>query len=117
MPRNYELPEYESLLEFQEVYLQAIALAWKDEDFKQELLNDAETALGKAFGYKNPWSVKLSVVMPNDREAGWNSDQNRWYLPRNTIHIGLPKKPDKDEQTMALAAYNNAGPTYLFTCC
>ena len=122
MPRNYEVPEYESLLEFQEVYLQAIALAWKSEAFKKALLDDAEKALDNAFGYKNPWSVKLKVADPKDlgpdgKPYGWDSGSGSWRLPRNTIHIGMPKQPEPDDQAMALACYNNAGPSYLFTCC
>lgn len=117
MPRNNELPSYETLLEFQEVYLRAVALSWTDEDFKKELIHDANMALQKYFAYKCPWTVNLSVDEPKDSNYGWNSDLKSWNLPKNSIGIGIPVKPDKDSQAVALAAYNDAGPTYLFTCC
>ena len=47
-----QLPDYESLLEFQEVYLRAIALSWRDETFKKALEDDALLALQHYFAYK-----------------------------------------------------------------
>ncbi len=122
MPRNYEIPEYQTLLEFQEIFLQAVALAWKDETFKNALLTDAEEALDKAFGYKNPWSVRLKIQEPNGKNLrgqkyGWVSQSNSWNLPKIKISVGVPEKPPEDEQSFALACYNNAGPAYLFSCC
>lgn len=117
MPRNNELPAYSTLLEFQEVYLRAVALAWQDSEFKELLLKDAPSALQDYFGYRCPWNVALTVAEPEGEEYGWNSDLKSWNLPRITVGIGVPEKPDEDSQAVALAAYNDAGPTYLFTCC
>lgn len=118
MPRNNELPSYQTLLKFQEVYLRAIALAWSDDTFKKQLLENAEKTFQDYFGYICPWNVALSVVEPYPTGSyKWNSDLMCWNLPKNSIGIGIPKKPDEDNQPVALAAYNDAGPTYLFTCC
>lgn len=126
MPRNNELPSYESLLEFQEVYIRAIALAWNDDTFKGALEQNTEQALEDYFGYRCPWNIKLEVRDPDpDEQCEWKKDEHRWVLPRNTVQIGLPIRPngnhrpasDHDCTAIALAAYNDAGPTYLFTCC
>lgn len=128
MGYDNSLPDYASFLEFEEVYLRAIALAWKDEVFKKELLEHAETALDKYFNYKCPWSLDLFVreVTKTERAkgAGWHPSNEAhrgfWSLPNNTFLYGLPPKPiniDPDEEPIALAAYNDSGPTYLFTCC
>ena len=117
MPRNNELPSYESLLEFQEVYVLAIALAWRDPVFKQALLDNPTRALEDYYGYKCPWNVNLKVREPADKNQGWDEKQQQWHLPRDSISIGIPAKPKDQSQAIALANYNDAGPTYLFTCC
>lgn len=116
MPFNNELPEYESLLEFQEVYLLAIALTWKDNEFKHLLIDNPDAALKNYFGYVCPWNVKLKVTPAPTGE--WHREKGKWHLPKNTISVGVPVVPVDDEEVcIALAAYNDAGPTYLFTCC
>ncbi|MBC7860140.1 MAG: hypothetical protein H7Z39_15500 [Burkholderiaceae bacterium] len=110
------LPSYESLLEFQEVYLRAIALSWRDEEFKKALEDDALLALQHYFAYKCPWNINLNVVAPGPRD-GWDKQAKKWNLPKNSMTFGVPLKPEADEECIALAAYNDAGPTYLFSCC
>lgn len=122
MPFNNEVPGYESLLEFQEVYLLAIALTWKDPVFKEKLLSDPMMALEHYFGYKCPWNITLKVTdVPTGgvNDYGWETKHpNKWHLPRNSITFGLPMMPERDDEVcIALASYNDAGPTYLFTCC
>ena len=117
MATNNGIPSYESLLELQEVYLRAIALAWRDPEFKQALLTDAGDALGRYFDYKSPWLLDLKV-----KEAGpaygWNPEKRAWSLPPHTLTFGIPSRPaDIVEEPVALAAYNDAGPAFLFTCC
>jgi ribosomally synthesized peptide (two-chain TOMM family) len=116
MPRNNELPSYESLLEYQEVYLRAVALAWSDPTFKQDFLTDPRTAMENYFGYSCPWNVTIKVSEPPANNGfGWNG--KKWRLPRIKATFGLPIAPTIEEQPIAFAAYNDAGPTYLFTCC
>lgn len=117
MPRNNELPSYESLLEFQEVYLRAVALSWSDKAFKKNFLEDPAGSLQNYFGYSVPWNVDLKVVEPQGPEFGWNPQSKSWTLPRMKATFGLPIAPKIEEQLVAFAAYNDAGPTYLFTCC
>jgi ribosomally synthesized peptide (two-chain TOMM family) len=115
MPRNNEIPSYESLLEFQEVYLRAVALAWTDDGFKALLTSDMRAALENYFGYDCPWNVDLKAV---EGGTGWDSKTKTWDLPKMLTSVGLPNKPETfEEQLVAFAAYNDAGPTYLFTCC
>ena len=57
---------------------------------------------------------------PADRYKGWHQGPDgkwKWDLPNNAIKIGIPTAPRLEERPVALAAYNDAGPTYLFTCC
>ena len=121
MPRDHRLPSQEQLLEFSEVYLRAIAQAWENPEFKAELLRDSGQALQKYFGYICPWSVKLTVKEPPAHYKGWHQAQDgqwKWDLPDAAIKIGVPTAPAAlEEQAVALAAYNSAGPTYLFSCC
>ena len=117
MPRNNRLPTYESLLEFQEVYLRAVALAWSDPVFKAALLADADQALQDYFGYTCLWNVDLEVTEASGPGVGWDARHKTWNLPPIRTTFGLPVAPRIEEQLVAFAAYNDAGPTYLFTCC
>jgi ribosomally synthesized peptide (two-chain TOMM family) len=117
MPRNNDIPTYESLLEFQEVYLRAIALAWTDEQFKQLFLLDPRGSLRNYFGYDIPWNVDLKVQEANGPGDGWDPVTRKWQLPPMRTSFGVPKAPKVEEQLVAFAAYNDGGPSYLFTCC
>ena len=121
MPLNNELPSYETLLEFQEVYTLAVALAWRDEEFRTMFLKDAKYALEHYFSYKMPWNVELAAeeVKEGGPEGyGWDPQKEKWHLPQSSITFGIPEMPERsDEICIALASYNDAGPTYLFTCC
>lgn len=117
MPRNNEVPSYESLLEFQEVYLRAVALSWENDEFKQAFLEKPQDALARYFGYRCPWTVELRVKEADKSTYGWDQKQGKWYLPRIKMSFGIPKAPEMKERLVAFGAYNDAGPTYLFTCC
>lgn len=164
---NNEIPSYSTLLEFQEIYLRAIALAWREsvddcermtehechnhckqhvDCFRREFRDDPFMALAKWFNYKCPWNVDLKVSELTDEQKktcrwdNWaecdvcakrkNCDESvkcskrgksrySWgIVPKNTVTIGLPNKPSDDkDHAIALAAYSDSGPTYLFTCC
>jgi len=117
MPRNNELPSYESLLEYQEVYLRAVALSWSDPEFKKNFLADPRKTMEDYFGYSCPWNVTIRVTEPTESKYGWDPATKKWALPRMKATFGLPVAPQIEEQLIAFAAYNDAGPTYLFTCC
>ncbi|KML47877.1 hypothetical protein VL15_31370 [Burkholderia cepacia] len=121
MAKENANPTLESMLEFQKVYLRAIALSWRNPDFKDELLKKPLDTLAKYFGYQCPWIIDIEVVEPPDGDHGWRDhgrDGGSWHLPRNVMTVGIPEKPlSRDEEAVALAAYSDAGSTYLFTCC
>ncbi|KVC98409.1 hypothetical protein WI78_12530 [Burkholderia ubonensis] len=122
MAKNNASPTLESMLEFQKVYLRAIALSWRDPEFKKDLLKNPFDALAKHFGYQSPWIIDLEIVEP-ESDYGWKSGgegsgEGKWHLPLNTMWVGIPEKPAPlSEEAVALAAYCDAGPSYLFTCC
>jgi ribosomally synthesized peptide (two-chain TOMM family) len=119
MAMDNAIPSYESMLELQEVYLRAIALSWRDPEFKRALLADAADALARYFDYRSPWLIDLKVKEPEPSSGyGWNCTTKKWKLPPPTLTFGIPTQPvDTIEEPIALAAYNDAGPAYLFTCC
>ncbi|OOV94735.1 BMA_0021/BMA_0022 family TOMM bacteriocin [Pseudomonas sp. MF4836] len=118
MPRLNEVPSQAVLLEFSEVYLRAVALSWGDNDisvaFRQLFIESPKQALIDYFGYIVPWNIDL-VISPCDPSQGWNGRE--WLLPPNRMTFSIPETPALEEQAIALAAYNDAGPIYLFTCC
>ena len=120
MPRDNLMPTQADLLEFSEVYLRVIACSWTDEVFKKALIADPQSALRNYFGYVLPWNLNLSVKpCPPGHEwiPGVGGRPGTWELPKNMMTFGVPTAPKLHEQAVALAAYNDAGPTYLFTCC
>lgn len=121
MALNLAVPTRESLLGFSEVYLQAIELSWRSSEFKEEFIKNPMSALQHYFHYTPSWNCILNVTEPknesNDKPFGWDNKTKTWNLPTNTLSVGLPKAPKIDQQAVALALYNNAGPSYLFTCC
>jgi ribosomally synthesized peptide (two-chain TOMM family) len=126
MSRNNAVPSEQSMLEFSEVYLRAIELSWRDEEFKRALLEDPMYALEHYFHFNSPWSFRLLVESPDKdpegQQYGWkaeaNDGQGAWHLPKNGTSFGLPQAPDDPkEHAVALALYNDAGPMYLFSCC
>jgi hypothetical protein len=61
--------------------------------------------------------VDLEVTEAIGPGMGWDAHHKTWNLPPIRTTIGLPVAPKIEEQLVAFAAYNDAGPTYLFTCC
>lgn len=120
MAKDNANPTLESMLEFQKVYLRAIALSWRDPAFKAELLDRPLDTLAKYFGYQCPWIIDIDIEKAG-ASHGWTSDGKgggSWNLPRNVMTVGIPEQPARlDEEAVALAAYCDAGPCYLFTCC
>jgi ribosomally synthesized peptide (two-chain TOMM family) len=110
--------------------LRAIALYWEDPSFKEELLNpdgdhtDKTAVLSKFFGYNNPWNFAINFkecktfILDKD-------DDSEFDYPANIISLGKPRKPElpggpnssKGIYPIALAAYNDDGKSYPFTCC
>jgi len=118
-------------LEFGGVTLRAIALAWVNDDFLNELTNptiaDAAPVLSRYLGYTNPWNFRIKFVVHPDfvwhgetRENKipmWNDGQKDNPIPKNIIQLHYPTRPaDSKFWPIALTSYNNTGPAYPFSC-
>jgi ribosomally synthesized peptide (two-chain TOMM family) len=109
----------DEMLEWQETWLAAVALAWRNPDFKRALLKDPRTAIAERFGYNLPPFLKLSLKDGADLGPtyGWHvQGQDGWVLPVSELEMVLPAPPDDlKDQAVALADYSAAGRTYPFT--
>ncbi len=122
----------QKFLEFGGLTLRAIALAWKNNDFYDDLVgasrrtneegvsqyNDATEILSKWLGYNNPWN--FSISFQEDFDFTWNSEKGIWdNIPKNEIRLHYPNSPTQGQEywPIALTSYNNTGPEYPFTCC
>lgn len=110
--------------------LHALALAWQNANFLEDLevkSNDnsnfgkSEAALTRWLAYINPWN--MAVVVMNAPKAEWTDRKDgkgrRWIdIPATKIVLELPEKPGNCSLSLpvALAAYNQTGPGYPFTC-
>jgi ribosomally synthesized peptide (two-chain TOMM family) len=109
--------------EWYNVWLMAIALAWKDPVFKKELLEHPRAALAARLHYKFPWSVNLVIKDATGVDgSGWLPDpkgagNGTWKLPATDVLLWLPPAPPMDEQPVALGNYAYTAQTYPFTCC
>lgn len=137
-----KLGKFESFLELGGVVTRAIALAWRqqasgDLSFTNDLTTNAVDALQSWLGYISPWGIDLRVehapagarwIPPTDGAStgtwacGSTREGKRLLLAdclKNTLTLCLPDQPGADATVwpIALAAYNNTGPAYPFTCC
>ncbi len=117
----------DTTIKWQMVWLEAIALAWRDAKFKAELLEDPRKALRGYFNFDLGPYVKLTVReataptglgTPETRLAhafgGW--DPGNDPLTSEMI-MALPPAPKLENQAVALSFYNASGRAYPFTCC
>lgn len=108
-------------LEWQIVWLQAIARSWADPAFREVLLSEPRTALFEAFGFSLP--PLLDLVVFDAMGAGWEppvaaGKPGQWHLPKTIVVMPLPPPPaDEKQQVVALAAYNATGQSTPFCCC
>lgn len=126
---NYDLgvgPE--PFLEFGAVTLRAIALAWENPEFRQDLATkngsarkEAKTALSRWLGYTCPWNFDINFVEHPDftwqPESGNTGAWNLNKIPKNIIELHYPEKPEEEQfYAIALTSYNATGPAYPFSC-
>lgn len=110
---NDEKSVYDRFLKFRAVIIQAIALGWEDEGFRQLLNDDPRKALREAFDYDCPFDIDMET---NPRNAAWNKTvQGDWLVyKQNELRMVLPPKPDrKEEEALALADFNTKHITFL----
>ena len=110
---------WSQMMEWQNIWLRAIALAWSNPEFKKALLADPRVAIRKAFDYEVNEALDLSVAEVTAEEAQWNTKGNvDWCnLPNMRLTMPLPPAPKIADQAVAISDYADAGRTYPFTCC
>ncbi len=107
-----------ALMAFRLVYLRAVAKAWEDDNFKNQLL-ERETVLERRtifnslkseFLFVNPWK-HVNISMIDDGDTKWDPEATAgWVGPNNSFVIYLPEKP-LGHESEALAAYYELFPT------
>lgn len=108
----------ENLLGFGACVNNIIATAWASEENLKELLSKENNPIkpGQTFGnrmfqFENPWGFYIEF---KEGKGKWKN--GKWaVLPQNQILLNLPKPP-KGVGATALAAYNNSGPAYPYSC-
>lgn len=102
---------------FGSITVRVLALAWESELFRKSLYSndDSRTQIQNAMDYMVPWN--FSLVM---REAPGESSTDPAYwrsFPRSEITLHIPLRPETlAVEAAALAAYNDTGSQYPFSC-
>lgn len=117
----------DTAIKWQMVWLEAIALAWRDAGFKELLLANPRAALKDFFNFDLGPYVKLTVREASPPEGsrppetrlqhafeGWDPASDP--LTSEMI-MALPPAPRLENQAVALSFYNASGRAYPFTCC
>ena len=110
------------------VWLEAIALAWRDPAFKKKLLAEPRATLLEYFNFDLGPYVKLTIrdghARPTRARAprpGWSSAFGGWDPAADPLKsemiMALPPAPKVEDQAVALSFYNASGRAYPFTCC
>jgi ribosomally synthesized peptide (two-chain TOMM family) len=114
-------------LKWQYVWVEAIALAWRDPAFKARLLKDPRNTLLEYFNFDLGPYVELTVreATPPDPSAASQTGLQRafggWDPANDPLKSGmimvLPPAPKVEDQAVALSFYNASGRSYPFTTC
>ena len=121
----------DSLLAFGGVILRAVALAWHDAKFREQLLTtvpDATSVLSQWLLYNSPFNFQIRFKA--NPAFTWNAAAGQWNgvsssvgsstkagVVKNAIILNYPVAPsDPGIRPIALTSYNNTGPAYPFTC-
>lgn len=117
------LNAYDEIAKWERVWVEVVALAWKDSTFKGKLLAEggkhARTVIKDEFHFQLATDVQLNVVEA-DKATEWDKATLMWKHPRavSTLTLTLPKAPPKTEdQAVALSHYLASGQSMPFTCC
>ncbi|KKB69664.1 BMA_0021/BMA_0022 family TOMM bacteriocin [Burkholderia pseudomallei] len=103
--RSPNVPTYDQFLEYRAVIVQAIAEAWHDAEFREELIAHPVDALHKRFDYRFPMKMHLKV---HENSATWTPLTNGGWTTNevNGLDLVLPPAPPPEQRAAALAAYN-----------
>ena len=125
----------ETMRHFAAVVMEAIALYWRSEEFRNELtppdengrldvegyVPDKSPVLSKWLDFKNPWN--MNIMFRYDQEFTLDSgDIDKDHIPDNIICLAYPASPSNEGTNdntllpMALANYNQDGSILPFSC-
>jgi ribosomally synthesized peptide (two-chain TOMM family) len=121
----HPLKAYDQIAQWERVWTEAIAFAWKDWDagehgFREKLKADPRAAVREKFGFSFPDDCELVVREGKSTDWKWHEDSMSWSHPRAISHLALtlPFRPDKpDDRAVALSNYVATGQSMPFTCC
>ncbi len=100
---------YDDFLTFRAVFIQAVALTWKDKDFKIRFMENPKEAMKEYFDYEYPFHMDLKTWYEKDIEnkyIWYPTGTGAWVGPNNKLELVLPPKPEDGQETIALAAYH-----------
>ncbi len=118
----------DTTIKWQMVWLEAIALAWRDPAFKKKLIEQPRLTLLEYFNFDLGPYVKLTIREATPPEAqgtipktplqhafaGWDPAADPL---KSEMIMALPPAPKVEDQAVALSFYNASGRAYPFTCC
>jgi ribosomally synthesized peptide (two-chain TOMM family) len=108
----------EPMLEFRLAYLRAVARAWQDSAYRDQLLGlqDIQPTLVKDFSLTTVWPrLNIALYRSDDtsQQALWKPDLTAgWIGPDDIFQIVLPEKPSRNA-TEALARYYQVFPDFM----
>lgn len=110
-------PTPDSMSNFGKHLTNAIALAWKDPVFKEQLKTDPIYAMENYLHYRCPGILKLELIEPTDPDKNkWDPVLKQWHLEPSRMSVGLPQTP-LNQLEIAGNAYLDAPSGYLVVCC
>jgi ribosomally synthesized peptide (two-chain TOMM family) len=121
----HPLKAYDQIAQWERVWVEAIALAWKEWDagpkgFRERLQADPAAAVKKEFGFIFPEDCKLEVKEGSPKDWEWDKVARAWKHPHavSRLVLTLPCRPENPEDgPLALANYVATGQSMPFTCC
>jgi ribosomally synthesized peptide (two-chain TOMM family) len=115
------LGAFDEIAKWERVWIETVALSWKDRDFRKSLLvkggANARAIIKKKFGLELPGDVQLKVVAAGPKHASWGKNKKH---PRavTVLTLVLPTAPPElADHAIALSQYVSSGHSMPFTCC
>jgi ribosomally synthesized peptide (two-chain TOMM family) len=100
------------------IWIQVIALAWRDPAFKAALIKDARCAIFDKFQYELSPELELTIecAQTGTYDPNIPLTKDRWTgLPKMKLKMFLPPPPPADHQAVAVTHYSETGRTYPMT--
>jgi ribosomally synthesized peptide (two-chain TOMM family) len=112
---------YGEIGQWERVWIEVVALAWKDKKFRDDLLANgganARGVIDSVFHFQLPSDVNLKVVAVAPHHKTW--DKHKEHARALTeLTLVLPEPPAAPaDHAIALAQYVASGHSMPFTCC